>query len=203
MKPTRRQFLRQTCITGMAIAVAGSNAEAAETRKFRVLITSDIHAQLFTHDEFFWENNQAVFRKRGGVDVLKTMVDKLRGEVPDTFLLDAGDYFHGHAIASWSEGQALIPAIQAFGYDILVPGNWEVVYRKQRMLDDLGSITATKICGNMWHTAEGNQPIFQPWTIRKAGNIKIGFIGYTDHLVSHSYHAILNFFQVHELVLLV
>lgn len=183
MKPTRRQFLRQTCITGMAIAVAGSNAEAAETRKFRVLITSDIHAQLFTHDEFFWENNQAVFRKRGGVDVLKTMVDKLRGEVPDTFLLDAGDYFHGHAIASWSEGQALIPAIQAFGYDILVPGNWEVVYRKQRMLDDLGAITATKICGNMWHTAEGNQPIFQPWTIRKAGNIKIGFIGYTDHLV--------------------
>ena len=183
MKPTRRQFLQQTCLTGMALAVTGTQAADTGIQKFRVLITADLHAQLFTHDEFFWENNQAVFRKRGGLDVLKTMVQRLRAEVPDTILLDAGDYFHGHAIASWTEGQALIPLLQEFQYDILVPGNWEVVYRKQRMLDDLGAVTATKICANMWHEGEDKRPIFQPWTIREAGGVRIGFIGYTDHLV--------------------
>src|SRR5438105_7542269 len=46
--------------------------------RFTILHTADIHAQLHTHDEFFFENQREFYRKRGGFGVLKTMIDTLR-----------------------------------------------------------------------------------------------------------------------------
>jgi sulfur-oxidizing protein SoxB len=67
-----------------------------KAQKFTILHTSDIHAQLHTHDEFFLENGKAVYKKRGGYGVLKTMIDTLRNEDPaNTFVIDGGDCFQG------------------------------------------------------------------------------------------------------------
>jgi 2',3'-cyclic-nucleotide 2'-phosphodiesterase (5'-nucleotidase family) len=154
--------------------------------EFSILITTDLHAQIHTHDEFFWENNEAVYRKRGGLAVLKTMIDSLRKQHPNHILYDGGDYFHGHAIASLSEGEALIPLMNAFNYDLILPGNWEVVYKKKKMLYDMGHSTAAKICANMWHKtndAENGTLIYPPYWIKYMAGAKVGFIGYTDHLV--------------------
>src|SRR6185369_8113855 len=97
--------------------------------KFTILHTSDIHAQLHTHDEFFQENGRAVYRKRGGFGVLKTMIDTLRvGE------------------AAMSGGRALVPLMDRIGYDLVLPGNWEVIYGKEMMLKDLGAYKADKVC---------------------------------------------------------
>lgn len=154
--------------------------------EFSILITTDLHAQIHTHDEFFWENGNGVYKKRGGLAVLKTMIDQLRSKYPNTILYDGGDYFHGHAIASLSEGTALIPLMNAFDYDLILPGNWEVVYKKKKMLYDMGHSTAAKICANMWHKtndAENGQLIYPPYWIKYIAGAKVGFIGYTDHLV--------------------
>ena len=152
-----------------------------------ILITTDIHAQLNTHDEFFWENNQAVYKKRGGLAVLKTMIDTLRKKNPgNTLLYDGGDYFHGSAVASLTEGEALIPIFNELNYDLMLPGNWEVVYKKKKMLYDMGHANAAKICANMWHNGKEdnkNELVYQPYWIKYIGGIKIGFIGYTDHLI--------------------
>lgn len=84
--------------------------------------------------------------------VLKTMIDSYRKANPNnTILYDGGDYFHGHAVASLTEGEALIPIFNKLGYDLMLPGNWEVVYKKKRMLYDMGHANAAKICANMWH----------------------------------------------------
>jgi len=150
------------------------------------LITADLHAQLFTHDEFFWENEKAVFKKRGGLDVLKGLVNHIRKREKNVILIDAGDYFHGHAIATKTEGEALIPLINAFQYDLVLPGNWEVVYRKARMVDVLDRIKAKKICANMWHknlNGDRGDLIYQPYWIKELEGFRIGFLGYTDHLV--------------------
>src|SRR5687767_1786193 len=40
-----------------------------------LLHTADIHSQLMTHDEFFIENGKPVFKKRGGLANLKTMIN--------------------------------------------------------------------------------------------------------------------------------
>jgi 2',3'-cyclic-nucleotide 2'-phosphodiesterase (5'-nucleotidase family) len=145
-----------------------------------------LHAQLHTHDEFFWENEKAVYKKRGGLAVLKTMVDSLRAQHPQNILYDGGDYFHGHGVASMSEGEALIPLMNAFNYDLILPGNWEVVYKKKKMLYDMGHSNAAKICANMWHKtndADNGTLIYPPYWIKYIAGAKVGFIGFTDHLV--------------------
>lgn len=154
--------------------------------EFSIFITTDLHAQIHTHDEFFWENEKAVYKKRGGLAVLKTMVDQLRASHPQNILYDGGDYFHGHGVASLSEGEALIPLMNAFKYDLILPGNWEVVYKKKKMLYDMGHATAAKICANMWHKTndtENGTLIYAPYWIKYIAGAKVGFIGYTDHLV--------------------
>jgi S-sulfosulfanyl-L-cysteine sulfohydrolase len=200
----RRDFLKKTATVGIASVLAPIANAANKTTEFfedksideslndskkqtiTVLITTDIHSQLNTHDEFFWENGKAVYRKRGGMAVLKTMIDSFKKKNPNTIVYDGGDYFHGHAIASLTEGEALIPIFNQLNYDLMLPGNWEVVYKKKKMLFDMGHANAAKICANMYHNTndENNgELVYQPYWIKYIGGIKVGIIGYTDHLI--------------------
>lgn len=191
--PARRDFLKRSALAGLAAGLpfpfvstateTPNDAIPAASNRLTMLITADLHAQVNTHDEFFWENGKAVYRKRGGLSVLKTMIDRLRKENPtNTLLLDGGDYFHGHAVASLTEGESLIPILNEFNYDLILPGNWEVVYKKHKMLYDMGHANAAKICANMWHT-DTNELIFPPYWTKYIAGVKVGFIGYTDHLI--------------------
>jgi 2',3'-cyclic-nucleotide 2'-phosphodiesterase (5'-nucleotidase family) len=50
----------------------------------------------------------------------------------------------------------------------------------------MGHASAAKICANMWHnTPDDNdgELIYQPYWIKVIDGVKIGFIGYTDHLI--------------------
>jgi S-sulfosulfanyl-L-cysteine sulfohydrolase len=200
----RRSFIKKSALAGLAAAftpvgniIASEKVseektdesvlnENAKNNTVSILITTDIHAQLFTHDEFFWENNQGVYKKRGGLAVLKTMINSFRKKNPNTILYDGGDYFHGHAIASLTEGEALIPIFNDLNYDLMLPGNWEVVYKKKKMLFDMGHANAAKICANMYHSTndENNgELVYPPYWIKYIAGVKIGFIGYTDHLI--------------------
>jgi S-sulfosulfanyl-L-cysteine sulfohydrolase len=199
---SRRDFLKKSALAGIGtslVPLAGVQAMSSHNanpkagippkvaNKFTILYTSDIHAQLHTHDEFFWENGKPVYKKRGGLAVLKTMIEKFRSkDSAHTLLLDGGDYFHGSAIASLTEGEALIPLLNAFDYDLILPGNWEVVYKKKKMLYDMGHSNAAKICANMWHDtkdADNGELIYPPYWIKYIAGAKVGFIGYTDHLI--------------------
>lgn len=205
---SRRGFLKATALAGIGTALSptlaaaevsgkgkkhqkdqqSSQASAPGSSTISLLITTDIHGQLFTHDEFFWEGGKPVYRKRGGLAVLKTMINHYRSQNPEnTILYDGGDYFHGHAVASKTEGTALIPIFNDLGYDLMLPGNWEVVYKKQKMLFDMGHTHAAKICANMWHDPGNGNPlcelVYPPYWIKYIGGIKLGIIGYTDHLI--------------------
>lgn len=192
----RRNFLKKTMLSGVgmmagtpAFSEKGIETESEEykNKPISILVTSDIHAQINTHDEFFWENGQAVYKKRGGLAVLKTMIEHYRSKNPEnTIVYDGGDFFHGHAISTFTEGEALIPIINQIGYDLILPGNWEVVYKKKKMLYDMGHVNAAKICANMWHETDdenNGELVYPPYWIKYVSGIKIGFIGYTDHLV--------------------
>jgi 2',3'-cyclic-nucleotide 2'-phosphodiesterase (5'-nucleotidase family) len=201
----RRNFIKNAAVLGMGVPAAigpvssafasdtsaeHTNANAGTSKQalnqFSIFITTDLHAQIHTHDEFFWENEKPVYKKRGGLAVLKTMIDALRAQHPQNILHDGGDYFHGHGVASMSEGEALIPLMNAFNYDLILPGNWEVVYKKKKMLYDMGHSSAAKICANMWHKtndADNGTLIYPPYWVKYIAGAKVGFIGFTDHLV--------------------
>ena len=90
----RRKFLRNTLLTGLGaglspLALKGETKEEnerPENLKFSenegpqngiitLLQTTDVHCQIHPHDELFWENNQAVFRKTAGYAHMATLFD--------------------------------------------------------------------------------------------------------------------------------
>lgn len=156
--------------------------KSGKAQHITLLHTSDIHGQINVHDEFFWENDKAVFKKRGGFAHLKTMISELRKQNPNTLLLDGGDCFQGSGIASLTEGRGLIPLMNNLNYDLVLPGNWEVVYGKKMLIKDLGAYNAKKLCANMYHDETAGDLLFPPYQIFYMGGIKIGFIGYNDPL---------------------
>lgn len=165
------------------------NNKAVTTGKagmITLLHTADIHSQVMTHDEFFIEHGKPVFKKRGGLANLKTMINTLRKQnAANTLVIDGGDCFQGSGIAALSEGRAIVPLMNNIGYDIMLPGNWEVVYGKEMMMQDMFGYDALKVCANMFHDTNDDMKgelIFPPYFVKYIAGIKIGFIGYNDPL---------------------
>jgi len=193
MSDTRRGFIKRAALTGIGLGVGpvlahwlsrDAAAAQAATQRITILHTSDIHAQLEIHDEFFWDDGRPVFRRRGGLATLRTMIDTLRRQNPgNTLLVDGGDCFQGSAVASLSRGQAIVPLVNTIGYDLVLPGNWEVVYGKEMMIADLNMYSAAKVCANMFHDGGSETGlIFPPYQTFTLGGLKVGFIGYNDPL---------------------
>lgn len=157
-----------------------TSATAEKTDTITILQTADIHGQLNLHDELFWENEEIVFKKRGGMAYIRSLFDSVRAENPHgTLILDGGDLIQGSAVAALSQGKAFPKIIEKMGYDFLIPGNWEVVYGKQVMLNVLRNYNTPVIAANMFdeHTGEN---LFPPYFIREIHGVKLGFISYND-----------------------
>lgn len=203
MSGSRRSFIRKLGVVGAGAGMASlgpviSSAEArvdakdpskfepGKTYALNILQTTDVHCQVHPHDELFWENDQAVFRKTGGYAPLATYFKKERKKHPDTFIIDTGDMFQGSELSVKTTGKALVPILNHLGYDLYLPGNWEVIYGKRNMQTLLGALDAPKICANMYHDlGEGKRGelIFLPYYIWNVRGVKIGFLGYTDPMV--------------------
>jgi S-sulfosulfanyl-L-cysteine sulfohydrolase len=209
---SRREFFKTAGALGLGVGVGGglitpvaasalNNPDAdyksslidkspsiknGKVQKLTLLHTADIHSQLLTHDEFFVENEKNIFKKRGGFAVLKTMLHDLRKQNPtNTVLIDGGDCFQGGGVAALTEGKAIIPLMNHMGYDIMLPGNWEVVYGKEMMMQDMFGYHCSKICANMFHNTKdeyNGDLIFPPYLVKYMAGIKIGFIGFNDPL---------------------
>ena len=175
---SRREFVKAGAFAGAGLALR----RQGQARHLTILHTSDIHGQLETHDEFFWEDGRAVFKKRGGFATLRTMIGSIRREARgEVLLVDGGDTLHGSAVAVLSEGQAIVRLINRLGYDLLLPGNWEVVYGKTAMIRDFRMYSAAKVCANMYHAAgDGQRLIFPPWHVFNVAGTRVGFVGYND-----------------------
>ncbi len=198
----RRDFIKKiSTLGGAGLLVSAPLSSIAETIEYNdkdiissdgkpftisILQTTDVHCQVHPHDELFWENEIAVFRKTGGYAHLATYLEKERKKNPNTFLIDTGDMFQGSELSVKTTGKAMVPILNALGYDLYLPGNWEVIYYKKAMQTLLGSLNAPKVCANMYHDLGENKKgelIFPPYYIWNIKGVKIGFLGYTDPLV--------------------
>jgi len=199
----RRKFLRNSLLTGLAAGLSplplpaetpaaptttpeAGQDDAPLTGTITLLQTTDVHCQIHPHDELFWENDRAVFRKTAGYAHLATLFEKVRKSNPHTFIVDTGDMFQGSELSVKTTGKAITPILNEMGYDLYLPGNWEVVYYKKNMQTLLGGLNAPKVCANMFHDlGEGKKGelIFPPYYTWSRLGVKIGFVGYTDPLV--------------------
>jgi 2',3'-cyclic-nucleotide 2'-phosphodiesterase (5'-nucleotidase family) len=95
-----------------------------------ILQTTDVHCQVHPHDELFWENDQAVFRKTGGYAHLATYLRKEKKKNPNTLIIDTGDMFQGSELSVKTSGKAMVPVLNALGYDLYLPGNHDTYWHK-------------------------------------------------------------------------
>lgn len=201
MKNSRRSFIAKlgalsagtgliTLAPGCANETKSKASELDENPKenFKVTIfqTTDVHCQIHPHDELYWENGESVFKKAGGYANLHTFIQEERAKTENSFLIDTGDMFQGSMLSVKTEGEAMVPILNGMSYDLYLPGNWEVVYYKNAMQDLMGSLNAPKVCANMYHDLGNGQKgelIFPPYYIWRVNGVKIGFLGYNDHLI--------------------
>ncbi|MED4584239.1 bifunctional metallophosphatase/5'-nucleotidase [Brevibacillus choshinensis] len=154
-----------------------------KVRTLTILETCDIHSQYITHPEFFWENNQPVFRMAGGYDRIYTLFEKVRAENPGrTIAVDCGDCFHGSAVTTLSKGEALIPILNHLRYDVFMPGNWEEQSGPDQFRVLMDKLTSMPICANMM-TELTNEHVIAPYYTQMINGLKIGYVGYTDPFV--------------------
>ncbi|SOE23477.1 2',3'-cyclic-nucleotide 2'-phosphodiesterase/5'-or 3'-nucleotidase, 5'-nucleotidase family [Spirosomataceae bacterium TFI 002] len=190
----RRDFLKSSVLAGVGGALSSFDSKSPEikgTDKVKsgvitLLQSTDVHCQIHPHDELYWENDQLTFRKTGGYAHLATLINKIRAENEHTITIDTGDMFQGSELSDKTQGDALLPILNEINYDLYAPGNWEVIYYKSKMQKLLGGLNAPKICANMFHDlgdGKRGELIFQPYHIVTKLGVKIGFLGYTDHLV--------------------
>ncbi|WP_353149253.1 bifunctional metallophosphatase/5'-nucleotidase [Chryseobacterium sp.] len=180
----RKKILMFACLIFFFIGCESDfmdhNGNNQEGEVITILQTGDIHSYLDSHPELFVSNNSIVFRKAGGLANIKTLIDKIRNNNPNgTLLVDGGDLIQGSGESVHSKGKIFPPLIREMKYDVLIPGNWEVVYGKQAMIDVMSDYKTNVIAANMFHK-ENNNFIFPPYWITEKKGIKIGFIGYND-----------------------
>jgi 5'-nucleotidase len=157
-----------------------AHSNVQDTLKITILQTADIHGQLDTHPELFWEKDSIVFKERGGLSTIKTLFDQERAKNPNrTIIVDGGDLIQGSGYAAISNGGIFPEIIRKMNYDLLIPGNWEVVYGKESMLSVLNSYETPVIAQNMYHEQDGKR-LFPPYWIKEIEGVKLGFIGIND-----------------------
>ncbi|WP_439107462.1 thiosulfohydrolase SoxB [Congregibacter sp.] len=145
----------------------------------------DAHA--FTYLDFVQAAEK--FGRVGGFAHLKTLVDQLRGEVPDgsSLLLDGGDTWQGSGTALWTRGRDMVEATNLLGVDIMT-GHWEFTYHEDEILENIEAFNGEFLAHNTYATEdalfdgvpvynEDTGHVFKPYTIREMKGRRVAVIG--------------------------
>jgi len=190
MKKIKRTIITTASLLGILLVTVACKTEKSNTMEdtstlkdtlsITILQTADIHGQLDTHPELFWENEKIVFKDRGGLANIKTLFERERQKNPKrTIIVDGGDLIQGSGYTALSEGKVMPNIIKNMGYDVIIPGNWEVVYGKDIMMDVMKGYGTDVIVQNMYHD-QSEEPLFPTYSIKEIEGIRIGFIGIND-----------------------
>ena len=186
-------WLGRAIISGALISSAYL-AAASESEQIRILSTNDIHSYLrpiyhrvldqprpwgIQPMEGNYVEKSRYEGRVGGMAYVASVINQLRSEKFDkTLLVDAGDTWHGSGMSVFDKGVSMVKAMNAIGYDAMVPGNWEYFYPKDHLLDLIDQAEFPVIAYNLTDKDWGD-PVLEPYTVKQVGNLKIAVIGMT------------------------
>ena len=110
-----------------------------------------------------------------GYDGLALYLKELRADYDHVLLIDAGDAIQGGPIGVISKGADIIKIMNKLGYDLAVPGNHEFDFGFDVLDDCAEQLNCGYTCANFCTADE--KPVFAPWRMLTAGELKIAFIG--------------------------
>jgi sulfur-oxidizing protein SoxB len=144
-------------------------------------------AYAFTCVEF--EKAALRFGKLGGFAHLKTLVDRLRGDVGQgrSLLLDGGDIWQGTGLANVMQGADMVEAANLLGIEAMT-GHWEFTYGEAALRKNLERFKGEFLAQNVFLTEEAafndakafdpaSRRVFKPSTIKELGGYRVAVIG--------------------------
>jgi sulfur-oxidizing protein SoxB len=144
-------------------------------------------AYAFTCVEF--EKAAVRFGKLGGFAHLKTLVDRLRGDVGPgrSLLLDGGDLWQGSGLANAMHGADMVEAANLLGVEAMT-GHWEFTYGEKALRENLARFKGEFLAQNVFLTEEAafndatafdpaSGRVFKPSVIKEIGGYRIAVIG--------------------------
>jgi len=155
-------------------------------RSLQILWTNDTHGFFLPvyHAEYSeidsYADTAATEGKVGGYAQIVGLVNKLKdGEWRNrTLFIDAGDTFDGSPVAQITRGQAVVPILNAMGYDAWTPGNRDFAWSNGNFAAVSSQLTIPTVCANLLD-ANNNYP-FPRYITKKVGGVKIAMIGLTS-----------------------
>ena len=143
---------------------------------------NDTHAYFDIHQEMFWQGDHAVYRQAGGYARIATIVKQIRTESQGNCLFcDCGDTLHGTYPAIDTEGQAMIPILNALGLDAMT-AHWEFAFGPSIFKQKVAELNYPMLAINIYDKAT-KKLVYQPYSIKEIGGIKIGLVGIASNIV--------------------
>ena len=110
-----------------------------------------------------------------GYTSFSALRNEIREQTPYVGVVSAGDFAQGAAIGSLSRGESIVRVMNAVGYDATTIGNHEFDYGLHQLSKLMNMLDADVVCCNF--TDNHNRLLYAPFTLKKYGNITIGFVG--------------------------
>ena len=146
--PPRRFILVQlfsTCLVSSLISF--SPLAHSEIKTITLIEYNDLHAHLTQHKDIVKTSTGTQVIKAGGLPQIKTVIDAIRSANCNSILMNIGDTFHGGVEAFYTDGNAIADPVNAMGFNIGVPGNWDFAYGVDITRDRYENIAATAYTG--------------------------------------------------------
>lgn len=146
----------------------------AEQIPLTILHTNDVHSH-YNPDKGPWG--------LGGIARIATTIRRVRSSVPNSLLLDGGDWSEGNIYYNLDAGRSSVEIMNVLGYDAAVVGNHDWLNGPDQMLKIFRQVPPRfpLLGANMDFSkyARGNDlaNYIQPYQIIKVGGIKVGIIG--------------------------
>jgi len=181
-------------MAGLVFVLVGASPLAAEAAEIKIIGTNDIHTYLrpiyyrYLDNMRPWGPQSAegdylakadLEGKLGGMAHVATVIKRLRAEKPGaTLLVDAGDTWHGAGFSVVDKGVSMVKIMNAIGYDVMAPGNWEFFYSKEHLLDLVEQANFPVVAFNVTDK-DWDEPVFTPYVMKKVGELDVAVIGLT------------------------
>ena len=152
---------------GALIAVLILNMSICAAAELIIFHTNDTHARIQSSDD----NGQSI-----GLAEMAAAVKEVKSKNPATLFLDAGDTLHGMPMITISNGENLIPILNAAGYDAMTAGNHDFNYGSAQLERLAKKLKFPILAANVVRKSNGKN-LFKPYKIFKLDGIKVGVFG--------------------------
>jgi S-sulfosulfanyl-L-cysteine sulfohydrolase len=152
----------------------------SEIKRLTVFQMNDSHGYLEPHYEHFWSGHHVEYRKAGDYARIATLLnEKCREEQFLTF--DCGDTFHGTYLPVKTRGRAMLPILNAMGFDAMTV-HWEFAYGPKEFPGLARELKYPVLAINCYKKTTGDL-VFSPFTFLEKNGLLIGVIGIASNIV--------------------